>query len=57
MSRQCSWQWHTIHWPRPLSWSMVLALVQRLVADPHLGSMVIETRATPHRLHFRIAAD
>lgn len=57
MSRQCSWQWHTIHWPRPLSWSMVLVLVQRLVADPHLGSLVIETRATPHRLHFRIAAD
>jgi len=36
---------------------MVQQLMHRLVADPGLGSLVIETRATNETIRFQIAAD
>lgn len=57
MSRHPSWHWLAIHWPRPLSWQLVFDLMQRLVADPSLGRLIIETRATHSQISFRIGAE
>ena len=37
--------WLQLFWPRPLSTQTVSELLQRLVADPHSGRLVFETRA------------
>lgn len=37
--------WLQLFWPRPLSIQTVSELLQRLVADPHIGRLVFETRA------------
>ena len=37
--------WLQLFWPRPLSTQTVGELLQRLVADPHSGRLVFETRA------------
>lgn len=57
MSRQPSWSWRIIHWPRPLKWDVVWDMVHRLVADPSLGTVIFETRATRSRIQYRIGAD
>ena len=57
MSRQTSFTWRIAHWPRPLRWPTVLEAVHRLVADPTLGTLAFETRATPAELQFLIGAD
>lgn len=57
MSRQTSFTWRIAHLPRPLRWPTVLEAVHRLVADPTLGTLTFETRATPAELQFLIGAD
>ena len=57
MSSKRRWCWRELYWPRPLKWTMVQQLMHRLVADPGLGPLVIETRATNETIHFQIAAD
>ena len=37
--------WLQLFWPRPLSTQTVSEVLQRLVADPHSGRLVFETRA------------
>ena len=37
--------WLQLFWPRPLSTQTVSEFLQRLVADPHSGRLVFETRA------------
>ena len=37
--------WLQLFWPRPLGTQTVSELLQRLVADPHIGRLVFETRA------------
>ena len=57
MSSKRRWCWRELYWPRPLKWTMVQQLMHRLVADPGLGPLVIETRATNATIRFQIAAD
>lgn len=57
MSTQSSWSWRIIHWPRPLRWDIAWDMVHRLVADPSLGTVIFETRATHSRIQYRIGAD
>ena len=44
--------WLQLFWPRPLSTQTVSELLQRLVADPHSGRLVFETRAHAKGLVF-----
>ena len=57
MSSKRRWCWRELYWPRPLKWTVVQQLMHRLVADPGLGPLVIETRATNETIRFQIAAD
>ena len=57
MSSRRRWCWRELYWPRPLKWTVVQQLMHRLVADPGLGPLVIETRATNETIRFQIAAD
>lgn len=44
--------WLQLFWPRPLSTQTVSELLQRLVADPHIGRLVFETRAQAKGIAF-----
>ena len=44
--------WLQLFWPRPLSTQTVSEVLQRLVADPHSGRLVFETRAHAKGLVF-----
>jgi len=57
MSSKRRWCWRELYWPRPLKWAVVQQLMHRLVADPGLGPLVIETRATNETIRFLVAAD
>ncbi|EEG26184.1 hypothetical protein CORMATOL_02287 [Corynebacterium matruchotii ATCC 33806] len=44
--------WLEIFWPRPLDGEVISALAQRLVSDPSLGRVVIQTYASSDGVRF-----
>lgn len=44
--------WLEIFWPRPMSGEVIVALTQRLVSDPSLGQVVIQTYASSDGVRF-----
>ncbi len=48
--------WRVLQWPRPLDWDTAHGFMHRLVADPNLGPVAIETRANQTQIEYRIGA-
>ncbi len=48
--------WQILQWPRPLDWDTAHGFMHRLVADPNLGPVAIETRADQTQIEYRIGA-
>ena len=52
MSSGIKGMWLQLHWPRPVTAQCAEGLLHRIVADPTLGRIVCETRATSQGAYF-----
>lgn len=50
-------EWRQLHWQTTVSVEMVAGLLERLATSPELGTIVLETRATPNQVRWLIATN
>lgn len=51
-----TWEWRQLHWQTTVTPEHVTGLLERLATAPELGTIVLETRATPNQIRWLLAA-
>ena len=51
-----AWVWQQVWWPQPLDPDLALELLERIVADRHLGVVAFEVHAMKGRVSYMIGS-
>jgi len=50
------WAWQQVWWPQPFDPAAAWELLERVLADRHLGLVALEARASSGRVHYLIGS-